>query len=53
MKNLASRLAHTLKKLGSPEDAAEFMRCLNSICREDRGGRQIIKRRPEQTANLF
>src|SRR5262245_59585911 len=27
-------LAHALKKLGSPEDAAEFMRCLNAICEE-------------------
>src|SRR5499426_3213911 len=25
-------LAHALKKLGAPEDAAEFMRCLNAIC---------------------
>ncbi|HKQ93498.1 MAG TPA: hypothetical protein VJZ77_22755 [Blastocatellia bacterium] len=25
-------LAHALKKLGDPEDAAEFMRCLNAIC---------------------
>ena len=25
-------LAHALKKLGNPEDAAEFMRCLNAIC---------------------
>ena len=25
-------LAHALKKLGNPEDAAEFMRCLNEIC---------------------
>jgi hypothetical protein len=24
--------AHALKKLGNPEDAAEFMRCLNAIC---------------------
>ncbi len=27
-------LAHALKKLGNPEDAAEFMRCLNAICQE-------------------
>jgi hypothetical protein len=27
-------LAHALKKLGNPEDAAEFIRCLNSICQE-------------------
>src|SRR5215813_12556229 len=27
-------LAHALKKLGNPEDAAEFMRCLNVICEE-------------------
>ena len=27
-------LAHALKKLGNPEDAAEFMRCLNPICTE-------------------
>ncbi len=25
-------LAHALKKLGNPADAAEFMRCLNAIC---------------------
>src|SRR5262249_19285610 len=25
-------LAYTLKKLGNQEDAAEFMRCLNTIC---------------------
>src|SRR5499427_8986876 len=25
-------LAHALKNLGDPEDAAEFMRCLNAIC---------------------
>jgi hypothetical protein len=25
-------LAYALKKLGDPEDAAEFMRCLNAIC---------------------
>ncbi len=25
-------LAHAIKKLGNPEDAAEFMRCLNAIC---------------------
>src|SRR5262245_6058749 len=25
-------LAHALKKQGNPEDAAEFMRCLNAIC---------------------
>jgi hypothetical protein len=27
-------LAHALKNLGNPEDAAEFMRCLNAICEE-------------------
>jgi hypothetical protein len=27
-------LAHALKKLGNPEDAAEFMRCPNAICEE-------------------
>ena len=27
-------LANALKKLGDPEDAAEFMRCLNAICEE-------------------
>jgi hypothetical protein len=27
-------LAHALKKLGNPEDTAEFMRCLNAICEE-------------------
>jgi hypothetical protein len=27
-------LAYALKKLGNPEDAAEFMRCLNAICVE-------------------
>jgi hypothetical protein len=27
-------LAYALKKLGNPEDAAEFMRCLNAICKE-------------------
>jgi hypothetical protein len=27
-------LANALKKLGNPEDAAEFMRCLNAICEE-------------------
>jgi hypothetical protein len=26
--------AHALKKLGNPEDAAEFMRCLNAICED-------------------
>jgi hypothetical protein len=25
-------LAHAIKKLGNPENAAEFMRCLNAIC---------------------
>src|SRR5215468_5338519 len=29
-----STLAYALKKLGGPEDAAEFMRCLNAICEE-------------------
>src|SRR5215475_14969324 len=28
------RSLHALKKLGNPEDAAEFMRCLNAICEE-------------------
>jgi hypothetical protein len=28
-------LAYALKKLGNPEDAAEFIRCLNEICKED------------------
>jgi hypothetical protein len=27
-------LAYALKKLGNPEDVAEFMRCLNAICEE-------------------
>ena len=27
-------LAHALKKLGNREDAAEFMRCLNEICKD-------------------
>jgi len=27
-------LAYALKKLGNPEDAAEFVRCLNAICEE-------------------
>lgn len=27
-------LAYALKKLGNPEDAAEFMRCLNAVCEE-------------------
>src|SRR5262245_37230699 len=27
-------LAYALKKLGNPEDAGEFMRCLNAICEE-------------------
>jgi hypothetical protein len=27
-----STLAHSVKKLGNREDAAEFMRCLNAIC---------------------
>jgi len=27
-------LAYALKKLGNPENAAEFMRCLNAICEE-------------------
>ena len=35
-------LAYALKKLGNPEDAAEFMRCLNAICEEaDARYRQI------------
>src|SRR5215510_9308958 len=29
-----STLAYALKKLGNPEDAAEFMRCLSTICEE-------------------
>src|SRR5262252_8932169 len=29
-----STLAHALKKLGNREDAAEFMRCLHTICEE-------------------
>src|SRR5215471_18526410 len=29
-----STLAHAVKNLGNREDAAEFMRCLNSICEE-------------------
>jgi hypothetical protein len=36
-------LAHALKKLGNPVDAAEFMRCLNAICEEgDARYRQIV-----------
>jgi hypothetical protein len=36
-------LAHALKKLGNPEDAAEFMRCLNAICEEgDARYRQVV-----------
>src|SRR5215471_2581997 len=27
-------LTHALKKLGNPEDSAEFMRCLNELCKE-------------------
>ena len=38
-----STLAYALKKLGNPEDAAEFMRCLNAICEEgDARYRQIV-----------
>jgi hypothetical protein len=36
-------LAHAVKKLGNPEDAAEFMRCLNAICEEgDARYRQVV-----------
>jgi hypothetical protein len=36
-------LAYALKKLGNPEDAAEFMRCLNAICEEgDARYRQVV-----------
>src|SRR5215510_11831751 len=36
-------LAHALKKLGNPEDAAEFIRCLNAICKEgDARYRQVV-----------
>jgi hypothetical protein len=36
-------LAHALKKLGNPEEAAEFMRCLNAICEEgDARYRQVV-----------
>jgi hypothetical protein len=36
-------LAYALKKLGNPEDAAEFMRCLNEISREgDARYRQVV-----------
>jgi hypothetical protein len=36
-------LAHALKKLGNPGDAAEFMRCLNAICEEgDARYRQVV-----------
>ena len=36
-------LAHALKKLGNPEDAAEFMRCLNAICEGgDARYRQVV-----------
>lgn len=36
-------LAYALKKLGNPENAAEFMRCLNTICEEgDARYRQIV-----------
>src|SRR5262245_32298344 len=35
-------LAYALKKLGNPEDAAEFMRCLSAICEEgDARNRQV------------
>jgi hypothetical protein len=38
-----STLAYALKKLGNPEDAAEFMRCLNTICEDgDARYRQIV-----------
>src|SRR5215468_1341086 len=38
-----STLAYALKKLGNPEDAAEFMRCLNAICEEgDARYRQVV-----------
>src|SRR5262245_16213770 len=36
-------LAHALKKLGDPEDAAEFMRCLNATCEDgDARYRQVV-----------
>jgi hypothetical protein len=36
-------LAYALKKLGNPEDAAEFMRCLNDISKEgDARYRQVV-----------
>jgi hypothetical protein len=36
-------LAYVLKKLGNPEDAAEFMRCLNEISKEgDARYRQVV-----------
>jgi hypothetical protein len=36
-------LAYALKKLGNPEDAAEFMRCLNEISKEgDARYRQVV-----------
>jgi len=36
-------LAYPLKKLGNPEDAAEFMRCLNAISVEgDARYRQMV-----------
>ena len=36
-------LAYALKKLGNPEDAAEFIRCLNAICEEgDARYRQVV-----------
>jgi hypothetical protein len=36
-------LAYALRKLGNPEDAAEFMRCLNAICEGgDARYRQVV-----------
>src|SRR5215831_199066 len=36
-------LAYALKKLGNPEDAAEFMRCLNATCEDgDARYRQVV-----------
>jgi hypothetical protein len=38
-------LAYALKKLGNPEDAAEFIRCLNAICEDgDALSRQTVAR---------
>jgi hypothetical protein len=47
-------LAHALNKLGNPEDAAEFMRCLNAICEEGDGAHaQSVGSRSDQTANRY